>query len=164
MSVIKPDAGDIKHRRFGTHLWRKPEGQEFGLATVGRARACSVAVMAMHSAPTTISTPITARPTPQCHRNTRYGSVLPVTEGLPSGRMNSVGNRSGTLSRENSHAAEVASGVGHGMREQVGELIGTRYVAEVEFRRVRAVTASRAAILPRALRLPCRSTARPATD
>ena len=60
MSVIKPDAGDIKHRPFGTHLWRKPEGQEFGSATVGRARACSDAVMAMHSAPTTISTPTTA--------------------------------------------------------------------------------------------------------
>ena len=58
MSVIKPDAGDIKHRPFGTHLWRKPEGQEFGSATVGRARACSDAVMAMHSAPTTISTPV----------------------------------------------------------------------------------------------------------
>ena len=69
-----------------------------------------------------------------------------------------------TLSRENSHAAEVASGAGHRMREQVGELIGTRYLAEVEFRRVRVVTAPLAAILPRALRLPCRSTARPATD
>ena len=63
------------------------------------------------------------------------------------------------VSRENPHATEVAPGAGHGMREQIGELIGTRYVAEVEFRRVRAVTAPLAAILPRALRPQCRNTA-----
>ena len=61
-------------------------------------------------------------------------------------------------------AAEAAQGAGHGMREQVGVLVGTRNVAELEFRRVRAVSAPLAATLPRALRLPCRSTARPATD
>ena len=50
-------------------------------------------------------------------------------------------------------AGEAAPGAGHGMREQVGVLVSTRNVAEVEIRRVRAVTAPFAAILPRALSL-----------
>ena len=62
--------------------------------SVDRVPAWLVAASAVRS-PSVRSTPIPARRTPQCHRNTRYGSILPITEVLPSGRMNSVVNRSG---------------------------------------------------------------------
>ena len=70
-------------------------GEATDPASVDRVWAGMVVATAVRMLLFALSTPIPARPTPQCHRNTRYGSVLPVTEVLPSGRMNSVGNRSG---------------------------------------------------------------------
>ena len=49
------NTGDLERTCGGSR-----EGQAFGSATVGRARACSDAVMAMQSAPTAISSPVTA--------------------------------------------------------------------------------------------------------
>ena len=94
-SVIKAHALCVKARRAVAQPWRESGCRATEPGTVDRVPAWLVAASAVRSPSVRFSTPIPARPTPQCHRNTRYGSVLPVTEVLPSGRMNSVGNRSG---------------------------------------------------------------------
>ena len=94
-SVIKAYAPRVKARRVVAQRWRECGCRAPEPGTVDRVPGWLVAASAVRMPLFPLSTPIPARPTPQCHRNTRYGSVLPVTEVLPSGRMNSVGNRSG---------------------------------------------------------------------